>query len=116
MSKYIGREELLNKVRNCIPDLGWDHVYPDLFGKYGMTICGICDDWRWFEEDNVTEYARKQGCLPLTDATDVELLEMLAMTNNYWLSKYEEWYKRSEEKSSKLDRFIGVCESKYFWI
>ena len=114
MSKYINREELLNKVRNCTPDLGWDRVYPDLFGKYGMTICGICEGWRWFEEGNITDYAREHGHLPLTDATDIELLEMWAIADNYWLHKYQGWLKRSEEKSSKLDRFIGECEMKYF--
>lgn len=79
-----------------------------------MTIGGFCDGWHWLEEENITEYARKQGCLPLTDATDNELLEMWAIADNYWLSKYKEWYKRSKEKSSKLDGFIGLCERKYF--
>lgn len=110
----MDREELLNKVRNCIPQLGWDSVYPDLYGKYGITVSGIYDGWHWFEEDNITEYARQHGCLPLTDASDIELLTMWAIADNYWLNKYKKWYKRSEEKSSKLDEFICKCEIKYF--
>lgn len=110
----MNRDELLNKVRNCVPDLGWESVYPNLFGKYGTGVYGICDYWYWFTEDNITDYARAQGCLPLTDATDNELLEMWAIASSYWLDKYREWYHRSEEKSSKLDRFIGKCEMNYF--
>lgn len=112
----MDREELINKVRNCTPGLGWDQKYPELYGRYGVaiTVCGIWDGWQWFEENNITEYSRRQGCLPLTEATDTELLTMWAIADNYWLSKYKEWYKQSEEKSSKLDRFIGACEREYF--
>ena len=108
------REELLNHVRNCTPELGWDSTYPSLYGKYGTTIYGIYDGWCWFEEDNITNYAREHGHAPLTDATDIELLTMWAMANNYWLNKYKEWFNLSEKKSSKLDSFIGECERKYF--
>lgn len=110
----MDRNELLNKVRSCTPQLGWDNKFPNLYGKYGVTISGIYDGWHWFEEDNITDYARVHGHLPLTDATDIELLEMWAIADNYWLGKYKEWLKRSEEKSSKLDRFIGKCEREYF--
>lgn len=110
----MDRTELLNKVKACTPQLGWDDKYPNLYGKYGITTCGICDGWHWFTEDNITDIARQHGYLPITDATDMELLEMWAIANNYWLNRYEEWYKRSEEKSTKLDRFIGECERKYF--
>lgn len=110
----MNRNELLNKVRNCTPNLGWEHTYPKLFGKYGVTVSGICDYWFWFEEDNITDYLRNKGYAPLTDASDNELLEMWAISDNYWLNKYKEWCKRAEEKSSKLDEFIGDCERKYF--
>lgn len=110
----MNRERLLEKVRSCTPQLGWDYEYPDLYGKYGMTISGICDGWHWFEEDNITEYARNKGRLPLTDATDEELLEMWATADSYWLNQYQQWYDKSKEKSSKLDRFVGECERRYF--
>ena len=110
----MNREEILEKVRNCTPQLGWDSVYPDLYGKYGMTMCGICDCWLWFTEDNITDYAREHGHLPLTDASDIELLTMWAIADNYWLGEYKKWLDRSMIKSSKLDIFIGECEKKYF--
>lgn len=109
----MNREELLNKVRKCVPDLGFDNKYPQLFGVYGMTMGGICDGFYWFD-DKLTDYGRKCGHKPLTEATDIELLEMWAITQDYWLGKYTEWLKRSEEKSSKLDYFIGYCERMYF--
>ena len=77
-------------------------------------MCGICDGWHWFEEDNITDCAREHGYFPLTEATDNELIEMWAIASDYWLHKYEEWYEHSKEKSSKLDRFIRECEMKYF--
>ena len=82
-----------------------------VFGEY--VPCHYVDDGL-VEEENITDYAREHGHLPLTDATDIELLEMWAIADNYWLHKYQGWLKRSEEKSSKLDRFIGECEMKYF--
>ena len=108
------REELLDKVRHCVPGLGWEFKYPNLYGKYGITAPGLCDGWYWFAENNITDHARDRGCLPLTDATDMELFEMWAMADNYWLNKYNEWYNASTKKSAKLDRFIGQCERKYF--
>lgn len=110
----MDREELLTKVRHCTPDLGWDSLYPALYGRYGMTISGLYDDWYWFEEDNINDYALAHGKLPLTDATDIELLTMWAIAADYWASKYAQWHRQSEEKSSKLDKFIGECERKYF--
>lgn len=108
----MNREELLNRVKNCTPNLGWNEKYPDLYGKYGRSIGGICDKWEWYEE--IPECLRQQGYLPLTDATNEELFEMWANADNYWLNKYKQWYHESQEKSSKLDRFIGECEMKYF--
>ena len=52
--------------------------------------------------------------MPLTEATDIELFEMWALADHYWLNKYRGWNKRSEEKSSKLDEFMGKCARKYF--
>ena len=111
---YMNREELLDKVRNCTPGLGWESEYPDLYGKYGMGVYGICEYWYWFTEDNITDYARKNGHLPLTDATDSELLEMWAIADNYWLNQYKDWYHKEQDKSFKLHMFIGECERKYF--
>jgi hypothetical protein len=88
MPKTMTRLALLDKVRQSAPDLGWDDKYPYLFGKYGTTICGIYDGWHWFEVDNITDTARRHGYLPLTDASDAELLEMFAMSQDYWLGKY----------------------------
>lgn len=99
MPETMTRLALLGKVRQSAPALGWDDKYPYLFGKYGKTVCGICDGWHWFD-GHITDVARSRGCLPLTDASDAELLEMLAITQDYWLEKYKEWLKRAEGKFS----------------
>lgn len=110
----MDRNQLLNLVRECCPELGWDDKYPDLFGKFGTTIGGICVGWQWFEKDNITDAAKANGHQPITSATKEELLEMLVMVDHYRLNQYKEWYKKSKEKSSKLDEFIGKCERDYF--
>ena len=89
----MNREELLDKVKKCVPDLGFDNKYPQLFGVYGMTVGGICDGFYWFD-DKLTDYGRQCGHKPLTEATDMELLEMWAITQDYWLGKYKEWLRR----------------------
>ena len=113
----MDRNQLLNLVRECCPALGWDDKYPDLFGKYGTTLSGLCTGWKWFEEDNITDYAKANGYYPITSATKEELLEMLAMADHYRLNQYKEWYKKSKEKlsekSSELDEFIGKT---LFWL
>ena len=113
-NEVLSRQELLELVRNCCPDLGWDNKYPNLFGKYGITIAGICLGWYWFEEDNITGTARDNGKHPITDATREELLEMLALAYHSSLNSYREWYHESKTKSDKLDGFIGKCERDYF--
>ena len=109
----MDREELLNKTKNCTPQLGWEHKYPDLYGKYGMTNA-YGSKWIWFEAKNIPGHKAEAGCIPLAEATDNELLEMLAIANDYWLNKYQIWYEDSKKKSSKLDEYIGECERKYF--
>lgn len=110
----MDREELLQKVRNCTPWLGAESDYPDLFGKYGMGVYGICEGWYWFEENKISNYARECGHLPLTDASDNELLTMWALADNYWLNKYQEWSLLYKKKCDKLNMFIGECERRYF--
>ena len=110
----MDRQELLKRVRDSCPPWGYESKYPKLFGKYGLTVGGMCEKWIWFEEDNLTEYAKNRGCLPLTSATNKELLEMWGLSNYDWLEKYKEWYHRETCKSNKLDWFIGECERNYF--
>jgi hypothetical protein len=60
----------------------------------------FCDGWVWLDS--------------LELATNEELLEMLAISNGYWLKKYEKWCEKSEEKAQRLDEFIGICEAEFF--
>lgn len=80
----INREELLSKVRSSTPYYTFGEDYPDLFGKYGVMTCGACEHWHWFTEENITNVALQNGYKPLSKASDAELLEMLAITNEYW--------------------------------
>ncbi len=104
--KYMTRQELLDAVNQSSPALGWDTKYPNLFGKYGFTLVGVCEGWVWFDSDTITESARCSGHLPLSDAGDEELLEMLSMERGYWLDRYETWLKQAEEKARRLEEML----------
>ena len=104
--KYMTRQELLDAVNQSSPALGWDTKYPNLFGKYGFTLVGVCDGWVWFDSDKITESARCSGHLPLSDASDEELLEMLSMERGYWMGRYETWLKQAEEKAHRLEEML----------
>lgn len=104
--KYMTRQELLDAVNQSSPALGWDTKYPNLFGKYGFTLVGVCDGWVWFNSDTITESARCSGHLPLSDASNEELLEMLSMERGYWLDRYETWLKQAEEKARRLEEML----------
>ena len=110
----MSREELLKQVRSCTPAMDFEDKYPNLFGKYGHMFCYTYDKWIWFDEENISDFAKKEGKKPLNEATDMELLEMLVLASSYWLKNYENWFEKSKRKSSKLDNFIGNCELAYF--
>ena len=63
----------------CIPMLGAENYFPDLFGKYGYTYTGICDGWQWLKDR-------------LKDAPEKDLWQMLAIASTYWMLNYEKWY------------------------
>lgn len=97
--------EILNKdarelLEDSIPWHGAESDMPDLFGKYGYGLYGISDGFKWKDE--------------LENASELEIWKMIALSNIYWFRKYKKWLNLAEEKSSKLDRFIGYCEMKYF--
>lgn len=83
---------LVDIVADCSPWLGADHDFPELFGKYGYTYCGICDGFEFFRTGTINDIAKEHGYKPLDEATDVELWKMLALSNTYWLNSYREWY------------------------
>lgn len=90
-------KSLVDVVADCEPWLGADHDFPELFGKYGYTYCGIGDGFNFFRENTINDVAKEHGYKALDDSTDVELWEMLALINTYWLNKYKErYYKKSE--------------------
>ena len=60
----------------CVPPLGAEYYFPDLFGKYGRTFTGICDGWNWFDDS-------------LKDAQETDLWKMIAITALYWQKFYE---------------------------
>ena len=106
MMTYMTRQGLLDAVNQSSPALGWDTKYPNLFGKYGFTRVGVLDSWVWFDSDTITESARCSGHLPLSDASDEELLEMLSMERGYWVDRYETWLKQAEEKIHRLEDML----------
>ena len=69
--------ELLKRF--CVPPLGAEYNFPDLFGKYGRpcTIAGAYCGWYWAEDK-------------LAKAEEVELWKMIAIASLYWEKFYED--------------------------
>lgn len=65
----------------CVPMLGAENYFPDLFGKYGRTFTGICDGWKWFDDK-------------LQEAPEIDLWKMLAIEAKYWELNYQAWYNK----------------------
>lgn len=114
MLQTIPRADLMDRVMKGSPLFGWDISYPTLFGKYGKTVTGICDEWIWYTSDSITAADRGQGKCPVSEASTEELLEMLAIEESYWSRYYQDRCQVVEAKAAKLDRFIGTCATKYF--
>lgn len=114
MLQTLTRADLVDKVLHSVPKYGWDISYPTLFGKYGKTITGLCDEWIWYTSESITAADLGQGKHPLADASTEELLEMLVIEESYWSKYYQDRCQVVEAKAAKLDRFIGTCETKYF--
>lgn len=79
---FVTKELCDYVLEDLTPPLGAERIFPDSFGKYGFTISGISDGWKWYED--------KVKSAPKTD-----LLIMISIANTYWLNKYMKWY---EEK------------------
>lgn len=75
------------------PPLGAENM-DDVFAKYGMTVCGICDYWYWFTKDNITEYALNNGRKPIEEASELELWKMIAICERYWEIFYSQEIKK----------------------
>ena len=88
----LKKQSLVDIVKDSSPWLGADYDFPELFGKYGYTITGICDGWNWFTQDKITDHARNNGYKPIEEATELELWKMLALSNTYLYNEYKEWY------------------------
>ena len=72
-------EELVKKF--CVPPLGAETIF-DVFGKYGYTICGICEGFRWKDE--------------LKNVSELDAWKMIALSCLYWEAFYKELCERKE--------------------
>ena len=92
--------EFLKKY--CFPWLGAEVDYPDLFGKYGMTYCGIVDKWCWYSEKdarvlNDTNWDKSRTYCKVTDVTFEEAYKMVALTTAYWQPMHNKQSKEYQE-------------------
>lgn len=91
---------LLEAVKESSPWLGAENSFPSLFGRYGFTYCGICDGWRWLTKDNITSSAARHGKKPLEMASELELWQMLALSNIYYNRYHSELCDKAEKRGA----------------
>lgn len=70
----------------CVPMLGAETIDP--FGKYGHTVCGICDGWVWHHA-------------VLDTAPEIDLWKMTAIANSYWMARYQRYYREERDAVGK---------------
>ena len=92
--------EFLKKY--CFPWPGAEVDYPDLFGKYGTTYCGIVDKWCWYSEKdarvlNDTNWDKSRTYCKVTDVTFEEVYKMVALTTAYWQPMHNKQSKEYQE-------------------
>lgn len=71
----------------CVPMLGAEKYFPELFGKYGYTFSGMGQGWQW-------------NFASLQEAPESDLWKMLAIASTYWFLNYERWYQKQKEVKS----------------
>ena len=69
----------------CIPMLGAEKYFPDLFGKYGYTFSGIGDGWQW-------------NFVAMQEASEADLWKMLAIASTYLYLFYQRRYENAERR------------------
>lgn len=98
--KPILRKELsyILEMFTTIP-LGFDHSFPDIFGKYGYTYAGIYEGFIWNDEslENVSEY---------------DMWRMIAISNTYWVVELEKWNHELKKKIYEMEQNESVTENK----
>ena len=64
---------------SVVPPLGIERTF-DVFAKYGDTYGGMCDGFNW----------NKQS---LKSAPEIDLWKMIAISERYWATDYERYYR-----------------------
>ena len=72
------------------PPLGAEQRFA-IFDKYGFTITGIYDDYKWYTSDTISAASRSKGCVPIDEAPEYDLWKIIALTSRYWEVQYKRW-------------------------
>ena len=78
-----------------VPPLGGEYVF-DVIGKYGYTICGICDGFKWTDK--------------LKEITELDAWKIIALCSIYWENSYKESLKRERLENGK-DEYGNTIKS-----
>lgn len=104
---------LIEAVKASSPWLGAECTFPSLFGKYGFTYGGICDGWQWLTKDNIAPNAAKHGKKPLEMASELELWQMLAISNMYYNNCHSEWCDKAEKKAHDWELYCHKIQGDF---
>lgn len=99
-------EEILNSIERYSIPYKWQEKEP--FRKYGIEIDGVYPEWVWFTEENITDTGRKNGRVPISQATREELLEMLAICAMDSADLYKSIVRRVEKAGIEWHRLPDV--------
>ena len=69
----------------CVPMIGAEKYFPDLFGQYGYTFTGYGEGWQW-------------NFVALQEAPEVDLWKMLAIASTCQMLMYQRYYNKMKAR------------------
>lgn len=100
------RDRIIEKIKQTEPDY---INYRDFYAKYGRVIPGIGDKWHWFE--NLTDEAKREGLLQITDMSDTELFDLYARINEDWEKTHSNQFWEDYTKDHELEKQLKAIET-----
>lgn len=94
------RDKIIEKIKQTEPDY---INYSDFYTKYGTLISGIGDRWHWFED--LTDKAKREGLVQITDMSEAELFDLYVQINEDWKkTRSRQFWEMYDEKCELENR------------
>lgn len=95
------RDKIIEKIKYTDPDY---INYSDFYTKYGTLIPGIGNRWHWFE--NLTDKAKREGLVQISDMSEAELFDLYVQINEDWKKTRSRQFWEMYDEKCELEKRI----------